>query len=301
MKVLETNPAYNNYLLYIFAHIEGEPLAQQFAGYSLKNNVLRHWLSLPSMTQEYIKTALPQLIAHPNSQISTILGAIMSSVLRRGGITAWPQLLSILTAHLDSSDANTVTGALRALLIICEDCGAELDSADAGRPITVILPKLLPFLRAPNARMRQLALGCVNFCVHDAPLVLLANIDSYLEGLFALVGDESPKVRLLVCEAFVRLTDSLVDRLVPHMDGIVRYIIHSSQDADDRVALAATEFWFVFFCFYYCCCNKIIVDRSAVAPQRAVCSQFVLPHLPTLLPVLVIIIYHLLLYLYFCN
>ena len=139
----------------------------------------------------------------------------MSSVLQKGGVAGWPQLLQILLVHLDSSDANTVIGALSALHLICEDCGAELDQAAVGRPMTVILPKLLPFMRANNTRMRQLALACVNHAVIDAPLTLTANIDQYLDGLFALTNDPSSRVRLLVCEAFARLVETCVERLVP--------------------------------------------------------------------------------------
>jgi transportin-1 len=155
---------------------------------------------------------------------------------------------------------------LRALLIICEDCGAELDTPNAGRPIATILPRLVPFLRAPNTRMQQLALACINFCITDVPTVLATCIDSFLEGLFALAGSADSKlIRLAVCEAFVRLSETFIDHLQPHMDGVVQFMIHACLDADDRIALAASEFW------------------TTIASQRQVCQQFVLPHLDTLL------------------
>ncbi|OPJ79353.1 hypothetical protein AV530_007148 [Patagioenas fasciata monilis] len=52
----------------------------------------------------------------------------------------------------------------------------------------------------------------------------MLHIDSFIENLFALAGDEEPEVRKNVCRALVMLLEVRMDRLLPHMISIVELI-----------------------------------------------------------------------------
>jgi transportin-1 len=258
-----------NYLMFIFARIENAPVSQMAAGHLLKNNITRAWKSLPTPTQTYVKAELTPLLAAVHGDAATIVGSILSAVLRAGGITAWPQLLPRLAEHLDEQrDEPSLVAALQACLVICEDCTAQLDAHDAGRPINALMPRLLAFVRAPYPRICELALRCVNCFVASSPLALISNLPTYLESLFLLAGDAQPRIRTLVCVAFERLAEQHADQLAPHMTGIIQFILHTSRDsADPDLQLAASKFW------------------SALGRYRD-CAAFVAPFVAEIVPVL---------------
>ena len=69
------------------------------------------------------------------------------------------------------------------------------------------------------------------------------NIQSFLENLFQLANDTDVDVRKHVCRALVMLVEVRIEQLIPHMQQIIEYMLLTSQDADDTVALEACEFW----------------------------------------------------------
>ncbi|KAI1233190.1 hypothetical protein IHE44_0004781 [Lamprotornis superbus] len=87
------------------------------------------------------------------------------------------------------------------------------------------------------------AVACVNQFIISRTQALMLHIDSFIENLFALAGDEDPEVRKNVCRALVMLLEVRMDRLLPHMISIVEYMLQRTQDQDENVALEACEFW----------------------------------------------------------
>ena len=59
-----------------------------------------------------------------------------------------------------------------------------------------------------------------------------------------------------------------MDRLIPHMNNIIDYMLARTQDADDSVSLEACEFWLSL-------------------ADEPVCKEALQPHLNRLIPVLV--------------
>ena len=95
----------------------------------------------------------------------------------------------------------------------------------------------------------------------------MSNIDLFLENLFKLANDTDSDVRKHVCRALVMLIEVRIERLIPHMQQIIEYMLLTSQDADDTVALEACEFWLM------------IADQP-------ICRDVLQPYLEKLLPVL---------------
>jgi len=99
------------------------------------------------------------------------------------------------------------------------------------------------------------------------PHGLSSSMDRYLQGLFQLANDPSANVRVRICQALVMLLQIRPECLMPHIAGVIEYMLHSSQDDDDIVALEACEFW------------------SAFADTKA-CRDVLPVFLPRLIPVL---------------
>lgn len=96
----------------------------------------------------------------------------------------------------------------------------------------------------------------------------MLHIDDFIQNLFFLTNDNDPEVRKNICRAIVMLLDVRMDRLVPHMNNIIDYMLQRTQDADEGVSLEACEFWLSL-------------------ADEPVCKEALEPHLNRLIPVLV--------------
>ena len=93
------------------------------------------------------------------------------------------------------------------------------------------------------------------------PPQLAQHMDTYMNGLFAVATDASPDVRKRVCEAMVMLLDVDLARLAPQMPNVITYMLQSTQDADETVALEACEFWSAI------CETAAVTALEGVLPQ----------------------------------
>jgi transportin-1 len=109
--------------------------------------------------------------------------------------------------------------------------------------------------------------SCVNEFITPRATALMSNIDLFLENLFQLANDTDSDVRKHVCRALVMLVEVRIERLIPHMQQIIEYMLLTSQDSDDAVALEACEFWLM------------IADQP-------ICRDVLQPYLDKLLPIL---------------
>lgn len=61
------------------------------------------------------------------------------------------------------------------------------------------------------------------------------HIDDFIGNLFFLANDDDPEVRKNICRAIVMLLEVRMDRLIPHMNAIIDYMLARTQDADEGV------------------------------------------------------------------
>lgn len=73
-----------------------------------------------------------------------------------------------------------------------------------------------------------------------------ANIDAYLQCLFARATDDNPDVRKAVCAALGTILSTRPDKLVPELKNVVDYMAYCTKSSDELVALEACEFWLTF-------------------------------------------------------
>jgi hypothetical protein len=70
---------------------------------------------------------------------------------------------------------------LSLLLQICEDCGRELNSGEIGRPVNILIPKLLQFFHSSHESHRIYALECINEIVFYSPTIIIANMKEIVQ------------------------------------------------------------------------------------------------------------------------
>jgi HEAT repeat protein len=127
---------------------------------------------------------------------------------------------------------------------ICEDNFRMLTREVNGqRPLNFVLPQLIAATKSPITKVRIGALTAINVFTPRESQAMLNSIDDLLQHLFVLASDESNEVRRQVCRAFVSIVDRRPDKLIPHMSGLVDYIITQQRSDNEEVSCEAAEFW----------------------------------------------------------
>ncbi len=254
----KASPDINNYLAYIFSSSEPPAglalavsdwhLVRAAAAIMLKNNVKTNYKQIPETSITLIKLAVPLGIQDSNSQIRNYAGNIATEMIRRGGLYSWPELLQELLKLLSNETGQVSNeaqeGAMAAMAKICEDNTKLLEREHNGqRPLNVLLPKFIQATKSPLPKVRVQALTAINVFTPRKSQAMLNNIDDLLQHLFFLAEDTATDVRRQVCRAFVRLVETRPDKLLPHLGGLVDYIISQQKSEDEDLACEAAEFW----------------------------------------------------------
>ncbi|KAK4127441.1 ARM repeat-containing protein [Parathielavia appendiculata] len=254
----KASPDLNSYLAYIFSSA-GPPaglaqspndwhLVRSAAAVMLKNNVKSNYKQIPETSIALIKLAVPMGIQDSNSQIRSYAGNIATEMIQRGGLYSWPELLQELLKLLGNESGQVSNeaqeGAMAAMAKICEDNTKLLEREHNGqRPLNVLLPKFIQATKSPLPKVRAQALTAINIFTPRKSQAMLNSIDDLLQHLFFLAEDPVADVRRQVCRAFVRLVETRPDKLLPHLSGLVEYIISQQKSDDEDLACEAAEFW----------------------------------------------------------
>lgn len=245
-----------------------EQATRSLSGLILKNNIRSHAQNLQMDIVEYIKQECLLAVGDPSPLIQATVGILITTIASKGGLDNWPQLLPALCDMLDSQDYNVCEGAFGALQKICEDSADMLDSSALNRPLNVMIPKFLQFFSHTSPKIRSHAIACINQFIINRAQALMMHIDEFIESLFSLAGDEDQEVRKNVCRGLVMLLEVRMDRLLPHMNQIIEFMLQRTQDPDDMVAVEASEFWLTL-------------------AEQSLCKDVLTPHLARLCPVLI--------------
>lgn len=259
LRTARASPDFDKYLAYLFSSSQppsGVDMdgtlyfqARAAAAIMLKNDVKTSLKTMDETTKSYIKNIIMVGLQDPNKQMRLYAGNVITEVVRQGGIMGWPQILSDLVNLVSNADGGISTqaqeGGMSALLKICEDHRRALDKEYQGqRPLSFVFPKLLELTTSPNSKVRADAIAAINIFIPDKLQVVLANIDPLMHQLFSIASDSSEDVRKQVCRAFVHVADIAPEKMLPHMSGLVDYMVAQQRSKDDEeLALDAAEFW----------------------------------------------------------
>ncbi|THV55645.1 hypothetical protein BGAL_0005g00240 [Botrytis galanthina] len=255
----KSSPDINNYLTYLFSHSE-VPAGLSYTSHDyfairsaaavmLKNNIRSGYKSIPAESLSLIQSSVPLALQDKIPTIRNYAGNVITEIVSKGGILGWPQILPDLLALIGNTNGTispeAQEGAMAALSKICEDNRKMLDKEYQGqRPLAFIIPKLIVFAANERPRIRTLALTALNIFIPHKPQALLISLDDLLNRLFQLASDPSNEVKRQVCRAFVQIVEIRPDKILPHIGGLVDYMIAQQRKVDDEdLACDAAEFW----------------------------------------------------------
>ncbi|KAF7297883.1 Importin beta-2 subunit [Mycena chlorophos] len=224
-------PEYIAYLAYILTAMpQEEDRIRTIAGYLLKNNARLILTSAPEVAQ-YVKAATLQAFTDESLMIRNAAGQDIVALLNHLEPRNWPECLQQLMSTLDSPDLDRQEAAFNVLEKACEDYPRKMDvEINGSRPLDFMIPKFLMLADHPSAKMRSHAIACL----------------SYFVPLFKLASDDEPSVRRHVCQALVLLLAARPEKLMPEMNNVAEYMLYSTKDKNENVALEAYEFWLTF-------------------------------------------------------
>ncbi|KAJ5901675.1 hypothetical protein N7495_002203 [Penicillium taxi] len=244
------------------------------AAMNIKTKLYMAYHTIPQPSLIFIRSAALIALRDADRQVQRGAGSIITELVQRGGLLAWPEVLHELLALVGNASGDTsITGmeaSMDALFKVCEDNRKVLDRDYQGqRPLDVMIPKLLEFsVTRDSARVRAQALKTIHIFLPHQPQALIASLDIFLSQLFNLAGDNDTDVRKMVCQSFSQLVEFAPGKLIPHLDGIVNYILMQQQNQEDpELALDAAEFWIV-------------------AGEQMHLKEPLEPHMPKVIPVL---------------
>ena len=279
LEQLQTVPEFNQTLAHVFIRLKDRPVAVRMgAGLILKNNIRRHLHAMSPELAAALKSEILQGVTDDEVQVRRTVGTCVSTLACGMGhdqmwLELWPDLMPALTACLGpSAPPVAIDGALDCLSKICEEVPDRM-CADASKPLDVILPLLFGYLTSENDAFRIYSLGIMNQFIILDPKVMSDNIATFLQAIFHLCSDPSPGVRKHVCQAINLLIEVRFGDVLPHINGVIEFMLHSMKDPDSSVALDAVDFW------------SAIADNGSHGEQtRAI--DTVRPYLPQLVPLL---------------
>ncbi|KZT69634.1 ARM repeat-containing protein [Daedalea quercina L-15889] len=240
-------PDYIAYLGYILAAMsQEEDRIRTIAGYLLKNNARLILRSSPDVI-EYVKKAVLQAFDDTSIMVRNVAGQAVVAFLGTLEPKNWPECLSHLVAALDDPDFDKQEAAFNVLEKACEDYPRKLDVEINGTwPLEFMIPKFLMLSEHLRAKMRSHAIACLSYFVPINCQALFTHIDTFIACLFKRASDEDPSVRRHVCQALVLLLASRPEKLMPEMNNVAEYMLYSTKDKNENVALEACEFWLTF-------------------------------------------------------
>ncbi|WWC73445.1 uncharacterized protein I206_107415 [Kwoniella pini CBS 10737] len=245
-------PDFLAYLAHVLIHCTGEQDSHRaVAGLLLKNSLNSR--SGPvnndndARAMAYVKATVLNGLADPDQIVRQTAGTVITSLISNEEPGGWPEALDALTKGMGSSDANIIEGAFNSLQKICEDAPHKLDFQIQGKNLLDhLVPQFIEYTAHGAPKIRLYALQILQSLLAIRVPSVTANIDTYIQALFAKAADESPDIRKCVCASLGLILGTRPDKLVPEMSNVVDYIAFCTQDEDDTVALEACEFWLTF-------------------------------------------------------
>ncbi|KAI0767131.1 ARM repeat-containing protein [Fomes fomentarius] len=240
-------PDYIAYLAYILSSLPQEDdRIRTIAGYLLKNNARLVLRAAPDVTA-FVKSAVLTAFSDPSIMIRNAAAQDIVAFLGILEPKNWPECLQQLVHMLDAPNQDQQEAAFNVLEKACEDYPRKLDVEINGTmPLEYMIPKFIVLSEHPSSKMRAHAIACLSYFVPIGCQALFAHIDTFIGCLFKRASDEDPSVRRHVCQALVLLLASRPEKLMPEMTNVAEYMLYSTKDKNENVALEACEFWLTF-------------------------------------------------------
>jgi hypothetical protein len=95
-----------------------EPSTRAIAGLLLKNTIRVYFATIQRDVLAYVKALSIKGLGDQDVMVRGIIGNVITTIVTRGGLADWPQVLPALMELLDSQDYNIVEVSVFSILLI---------------------------------------------------------------------------------------------------------------------------------------------------------------------------------------
>jgi len=259
LKQAKQSPDFANYLCFLLTN-PTNPVSAEFkpdvlhsarsaGGIMLKNDIRDRFPAMSPTTLVYVKSTILTGLTDSNAQIRNFAGNVITELVRQAGFKEWPealpQLLGMVGNQGGQVSPEAQEGAMSALFKVCEDNKKALCKNTGGqRLIDHVIPKLFEAMSSPLSKVRANVIASLSIFIVEKAEYILKNLDEFMTRLFSLATDSSDDVRKYICRAVVQIAEVAPEKIAPHMEGLVSFMLAQQRNEDDPdLALDAAEFW----------------------------------------------------------
>ncbi|CAO1631359.1 unnamed protein product [Parajaminaea phylloscopi] len=249
LDTLSQIPDYANYLVFTLTRVTSEDVAiRSVAGLILKNHLHYNHARIPPESIDYVKASILDALSFEEDLLRRTATQVVSMLMGILGPANWQEGLEKLITLSSSGNLTEAEGAYSTFAKMCEDMSKELDECEINgmKVLDILIPKFIEGTDHPEARIRVHALNCLNQFITLGSSALQNHLDSFIGALFKRASDDNDYVRRFVCQALVLTLSARPDKLLPELPNVVEFMLYSTQDKDEDVAVEACEFWLQF-------------------------------------------------------
>lgn len=235
------------YLAYTLVHGEGLSVTvRQSAGLLLKNTLKS------SPLQAHIAHSVALIVVGGlDREDMTVRHTSATCVAALVAVHGFDGVLASLVERLRSDRMPSIEGSLNAIQKIWEDSPLKFEDPLTGQEqataCSVLLPLVLKFFECPSdVKVQISAVTILNHALYNQVASMDELVVQYKSGLFSLAHSAEPGIRKVVCVGLVHLSELAPTKLESELPQLIEYMIATSRDSNEEVAIEACEFWSVF-------------------------------------------------------
>ncbi|KAF5291159.1 hypothetical protein FQA39_LY14401 [Lamprigera yunnana] len=270
LQLMYRNPNFVYYLLYILRNRTYEEHIRSLSAIILKNNILSNCEMLSQAILNCIRQECFNLLTDPSREVCSSVTTLMGTLIWKGGLSNWPDLIPNLCTLLDTRDCQLFETVSTTLFKICEEYLLKQDYSreDHSGAINIVIVKFIRLVPQENVNVRRYSLKFLNQILQEnTDAKVYFDLKTYLDHLLLILKDTDVEVQKLICQAFVIFVEIHDPNILVHINTVIEFHLCKTGNSNEEIALQACEFWLAF--------SKV-----------AICKDLIAPYIPLLLPIL---------------
>ena len=228
------NDEYVNYLSLILSLASDVTTeVRQIAGLTLKSHLRANFPRIPMSNIEYCKGNLLTAFYDQEESIRKTVSNVISTVIVKGGLNLWPDIIEFLVNNLAYNDESVVDNAMQALSLIVDDTSKLFEDENYSKYLKIMLEPI--FALAANAKgesVKANAIGTMNMLLLTLAPCIMQSTEDYLLLLVQNAAHSSLQVRHKVLQGLTNIMELRLEHVVKHDEKVYEVMLRGLGEKD---------------------------------------------------------------------
>ena len=220
-----------NYMAYIFGMLDdGNFELRQLAGLALKYQIEVKFAYMHAHALEYCKKMIMNAYMSQAKVVRQTAWNVISLIILKGGINAWPDILEFLTGQISSTDDEIIETSVQAISFIVEDSESLLGEAKYAEEIDALFPNLCQLLICEpqkNENIISIVVNTINMLIVLNTQIIYDSTEQYLEVLIKLFDIESVSIKTRVIQGITMILDFRMELILKHHEITMQKVLEA--------------------------------------------------------------------------